>query len=430
MNKAVAAIGDMVPVTPGIHHGYAPLPHLIQGGTLLGVGLSFDRDAIAPLLPTGTEPTDEGTGGVLFIDAPDGWGLTPYRLGAFFLDVKGYDSDAGLVCRHYIHGFVDGENASRYHRKPIGHVTFDIEGDRASVRAGPPGEDHFRLAMRLAGEAVSAAEARNFLVTDDQGASHLSAVSSLADRRAGEDVSFEVLADNDMLRRLRPREVRWARSARNLSVTCGAWLPLGEMQRRKPPPDRATFLSFLSRFDRAAALVERDGTVVLINGRAERLIGRGIGVANGHLRCARPTNQAALDGLIAAALDNAVSITGRLDRSGDGAPIIVKAMPFEMDLPGRPLPRATTVALLVFADPSESVTTDPEPALQLLGLTPSEARAAALVGRGLGPREAAEELGLTENSVRTTIKRVFSKLALSRQSELAVLVSRIASLGV
>ncbi len=88
------------------------------------------------------------------------------------------------------------------------------------------------------------------------------------------------------------------------------------------------------------------------------------------------------------------------------------------------------MALLVFADPSEAVTTDPEPALQLLGLTPSEARAAALIGRGLGPREAAEELGLTENSVRTTIKRVFSKLALSRQSELAVLVSRIASLGV
>jgi DNA-binding CsgD family transcriptional regulator len=430
MNKAVAALGDMVPVTPGIHAGYAPLPHLIQGGTLLAVGLGFDRAAIAPLLPKGIEPTDEGTGGVLFIDAPDGWGLTPCRTGFFFIDVKGFDSDAGLLCRHHVHGFVEGAFASRYYRKPLGHVTFAIDGDRAAVRAGPAGEDHFRLSMRVAGESVSAAEARNFLVIDDAGAIHLSPVSSLADRIGGEDVSFEILADNEMLRLLRPREVRWGRYAANLSVTCGAWMPLGELQRRKPPPDRATFLSFLSRFDRAAALIERDGTVVLINGRAERLIGNGLGVANGHLRCVRQANQFTLDGLIAAALDNAVSVTGRLDRSGDGAPIIVKAMPFEMDLPGRPMPRATTVALLVFADPSEAVTTDPEPALQLLGLTPSEARAAALVGRGLGPREAAEELGLTENSVRTTIKRVFSKLALSRQSELAVLVSRIASLGV
>ncbi|MCC6737008.1 MAG: helix-turn-helix transcriptional regulator [Bauldia sp.] len=430
MNRAVAAVGDMVPVTPGIHAGYAPLPHLIQGGTLLSVGLVFDRAAIAPLLPKGTEPTDEGTGGVLFIDAPDGWGLTPCRTGQFFIDVKGFDSDAGLLCRHHVHGFVEGEAAARYHRRPLGHVTFAIGGDRASVSAGPPGADHYRLSMRLAGESFSAAEARNFLVIDDTGAPHLSPVSSLADRIGGEDVSFEILADDDMLRRLRPREVRWARYAGNLSVTCGAWMPLGELQRRRAPPDRAAFLSFLSRFDRAAALVERDGSVVLINGRAERLIGNGIGVANGHLRCARPGNQATLDGLIAAALDNAVSLTGRLDRSGEGAPIIVKAMPFEMDLPGRPVPRAATLALLVFADPSEAVATDPEPALQLLGLTPSEARAAALVGRGLGPREAAEELGLSENSVRTTIKRVFSKLALSRQSELAVLVSRIASLGV
>lgn len=430
MNKAVAALGDMVPVTPGIHAGYAPLPRLVQGGTILVVGLAFDRAAIAPLLPAGVEPTDEGTGGAIFIDAPDGWGLTPYRSGFFFIDVKGLDSDAGLVCRHHVHGFVDSESASRYYRRPLGHVTFAIDGDRASVRAGPPGEDHFRLSMRLAGESFSAAEARNFLVIDDVGELHLSPVSTLAHRIGGEDVSFEILTDNEMLRRLRPREVRWGRFAADLSVTCGAWMPLGELQRRKVPPDRAAFISFLSRFDRAAALVERDGRVVLINGRAERLIGNGIGVANGHLRCARSSNQATLDGLVAASLDNAVSLTGRLDRSGDGAPIIVKAMPFEMDLPGRPMPRATTVALLVFADPREAVTTDPEPALQLLGLTPSEARAAALVGRGLGPREAAEELGLTENSVRTTIKRVFSKLALSRQSELAVLVSRIASLGV
>jgi DNA-binding CsgD family transcriptional regulator len=59
----------------------------------------------------------------------------------------------------------------------------------------------------------------------------------------------------------------------------------------------------------------------------------------------------------------------------------------------------------------------------LLGLTLGEARVASLVGHGLPPRDAAERLGIGEETARTTLKRVFAKTGVSRQSELAALMS-------
>jgi DNA-binding CsgD family transcriptional regulator len=63
---------------------------------------------------------------------------------------------------------------------------------------------------------------------------------------------------------------------------------------------------------------------------------------------------------------------------------------------------------------------------RLFGLTPAEARVAALIGSGLSPRQAAEKLGISEGNVRTTLKHVFTKVGVSRQSELAVLLTKLA----
>ena len=61
----------------------------------------------------------------------------------------------------------------------------------------------------------------------------------------------------------------------------------------------------------------------------------------------------------------------------------------------------------------------------VLGLTLGEARVAALVGSGLAPREASERLGITEETARSVLKRVFSKTGVSRQSELVLLLSKL-----
>jgi DNA-binding NarL/FixJ family response regulator len=52
-----------------------------------------------------------------------------------------------------------------------------------------------------------------------------------------------------------------------------------------------------------------------------------------------------------------------------------------------------------------------------------------LVGSGHSRKEAAEALGISEWTAREALKRVFSKLAISRQSELVKLVYRMAILA-
>jgi DNA-binding CsgD family transcriptional regulator len=75
--------------------------------------------------------------------------------------------------------------------------------------------------------------------------------------------------------------------------------------------------------------------------------------------------------------------------------------------------------------PPPTLATTPLDALVVLGLTPAEARIALTIGRGRSPRDAAETLGVSLNTVRSTLKTIFGKLAINRQSELARIVTRL-----
>jgi len=52
------------------------------------------------------------------------------------------------------------------------------------------------------------------------------------------------------------------------------------------------------------------------------------------------------------------------------------------------------------------------------GLTPAECRVALLLGDGHAPRKIAEMVGVTDNTVRSQIKSIFSKTGVKRQGEL------------
>src|SRR5262249_25489011 len=82
-------------------------------------------------------------------------------------------------------------------------------------------------------------------------------------------------------------------------------------------------------------------------------------------------------------------------------------------------------ALLTFA--SVEPKPGPTPALlcKLFGLTPAEAKLASIVGEGLSPDQAAEELGISRETVRNQLRAVFTKTATHRQSELVALLSRL-----
>uniref|UniRef100_UPI0035AD8611 helix-turn-helix transcriptional regulator n=1 Tax=Devosia sp. TaxID=1871048 RepID=UPI0035AD8611 len=72
---------------------------------------------------------------------------------------------------------------------------------------------------------------------------------------------------------------------------------------------------------------------------------------------------------------------------------------------------------------------DPSATLELLGLTPAEARLASEVGNGLSPKQAATRLGITTNTARSTLQVIYEKLGIGKQSELARIVTRLEVFG-
>lgn len=80
------------------------------------------------------------------------------------------------------------------------------------------------------------------------------------------------------------------------------------------------------------------------------------------------------------------------------------------------------LALVAFTPIKVDTNFDPAITRDFLGISLGEARIAALIAKGASPREISAELGLTEETVRVTLKRVFKKTGFKRQSELAAAI--------
>lgn len=149
-------------------------------------------------------------------------------------------------------------------------------------------------------------------------------------------------------------------------------------------------LAMLERFEGGVFVLNAEGEVALMNARAQRLLGDGLGVAKRRLTAAGSDRQHAVDQLISAALgragDAAASAPIALPRPSGRKPLLVQAMPLSsrrtLDALATPGLRARG-ALLLVVDPERQSKT-PHEGLRLLGLTAAEARLAALVGGACG----------------------------------------------
>jgi DNA-binding CsgD family transcriptional regulator/PAS domain-containing protein len=114
-----------------------------------------------------------------------------------------------------------------------------------------------------------------------------------------------------------------------------------------------------------------------------------------------------------------------IHRRGSNRALILYVLPLSLssDQAMQFLAQAHTLLLLI--DPGDNAPPDPSIIRDVLGLTLGEARIASLVGSGFPPRAAAEKLGIAEETARSTLKRVFSKVGVARQSELAALMTRL-----
>jgi DNA-binding CsgD family transcriptional regulator len=85
--------------------------------------------------------------------------------------------------------------------------------------------------------------------------------------------------------------------------------------------------------------------------------------------------------------------------------------------------------LVLVSDQTSEATTDLHALRELFGLTVAEARLAAIIGRGASPREAAEQLQITEATARTVLKTVLAKTGTNRQSQIAALLGSVGLRG-
>jgi DNA-binding CsgD family transcriptional regulator len=186
----------------------------------------------------------------------------------------------------------------------------------------------------------------------------------------------------------------------------------------------------LGRIGVAVFVLDSLKRVIFANPAADGLVGDGLALTRDRKLTSRPENAA-----FAVAIDEISRATSR--EIGAPKPFLIQRPKAERPLALYLLPVMdqgieanmqflTQARVIVLAmDWRRETPADPAVVRDIFGLTLGEARVAALVGAGLPPKDAAVKLGITEETARTVLKRVFAKAGVSRQSELTALLMRL-----
>jgi DNA-binding CsgD family transcriptional regulator len=176
--------------------------------------------------------------------------------------------------------------------------------------------------------------------------------------------------------------------------------------------------------------------VIEANSRALGMSGDGFVIKGRRIIAAAPGQQRVLDQLITGAFAQAglraASEPIALKRPSGKKPLIVSAAAMRDGLKtaASGLFGGDRVALLTIVDPEEEVGKAGAKPFVLLGLTDAEAKVATILGSGASPDMAASQLGLSTGTIRIHLNRIYSKLDISRQSELVVLAGQLGALAV
>ena len=179
----------------------------------------------------------------------------------------------------------------------------------------------------------------------------------------------------------------------------------------------------LNAFTTGVYLTDRHGRIVYMNRAAERLVrtSNAIRVANSHLSPIDHKARLALD----RAIDEATGDEADLPTSGftialpggDNAGLIATVLPLAR---GERQSGAFSGMVAIFVqDPIVMPPFVPGQAFaELYGLTTSELRVLLAMVPGLSVKEAAEVLGISENTAKTHLQHIHSKTGTSKQTEL------------
>jgi DNA-binding CsgD family transcriptional regulator len=180
----------------------------------------------------------------------------------------------------------------------------------------------------------------------------------------------------------------------------------------------------LDALDHGIMLVDERARLLWANRAADRMLtaNDGLTLRHGVVHGASPAATRAIASLVT---DAAARRRGpgavRADRPSLAEPYIVFAAP--LGTAERWPAAGCAAAVLVVTDPAADIAADEALLAALYELTPTEARVALLAASGHGLATAARTLHVSPNTVHTHLQRVFRKLGVRRQAELARLVA-------
>jgi DNA-binding CsgD family transcriptional regulator/PAS domain-containing protein len=199
--------------------------------------------------------------------------------------------------------------------------------------------------------------------------------------------------------------------------------------------ERAVYAGAIDQMKVGAIILDETGRVLSVNQRARDLLEAkdGVSLRDDALMLATRQQTRELQERVARVIANhqagaaAVVEAMRVPRSGGR----------EFGLVMRPVPanlwaeaEAVPAVVIFLSDPLEQAEAPVQVIKQLFGFTPAEAALALLMANGLTLDEAAEEMGVSRNTVRTHLRAVFAKTGVTRQPMLVSLILKsVASLG-
>lgn len=417
-----------------------PPPYALSQVDLTTIFVEFDPAAVRAVIPDGLEIGPKASGGFRFFSAPLGHGITPYVGGLMYVDVTNQTSIDGthalwLPAAYYSGPAADAFRAHLASTTPRGADVQLVEDGRTVagfVKLG--GVTVFRMSVEPeAGSDPVAVSGVNYYIYPGAAVPMILPVAFSFRSSPARPVALELGPGlPERLRALVPQRVIRATFSRGVSFTLGNAVPFGSRAAGLTAEEsKVGILNVLSGLGKGAVLVNRAGQVLFLNEAAQALIGDGIRTTRGLLKTFLRRDQAKLDSAIADALTGSAPESVKLrpiavERPSGRPSLLIKPLVIGSRREGGAVEEA---CVLLISDPEARMPVDVTYSLQLLGLTPAEARVASLVGSGMAPQEVARRINNTEGSVRVTLSRVFSKLAIGRQSELSLMVSRLAEMS-
>jgi DNA-binding CsgD family transcriptional regulator len=176
-------------------------------------------------------------------------------------------------------------------------------------------------------------------------------------------------------------------------------------------------------------LVGADCGIILTNAVADGILntGRGLQIVRGRLSAERRADH----DVLAARIRDCARKQGPEESHEAWPPLAIEQDGAEHPItvlvrPGPPFAPLTAplirTAIVVLRDPARRDFVQPAALERLFHLTPAEARLASLLANGVSVEDAAVQLGVTRNTVRTQLQAVFAKTRTNRQGDLIRLI--------